>query len=147
MKNVNLSFKKGLVFAVFTSLYAFSHFSYAGAATACQNVDEQKNSNTATCFQYVQGFLDGALLSDAQIISNLSTSPEMSNFAERAMRTRLGQRRGELPATYLANFCLPETTANDEVVFQVVDALKKLEDKTLIDAELIYSTIKNEFPC
>ena len=121
--------------------------SYASATDACENVTEVKeNVTTSTCFQYVKGFLDGALLSDAQIMKNLDQDKDMSGFFDRAFKTRVGKTRGDIPDTFLADFCLPESTASDEVVLTILSALKKIKVKNDITAEMIFENVKREFP-
>lgn len=120
--------------------------SHASATDACEDVAKvTENVPTSTCFQYVKGFLDGALLSDAQIMENLGKDNEGSKFSERAFSTRVGKARGDIPDTFLADFCLPESTASDEVVLKVLNALKKVKND--ITAEMIFENVKREFPC
>lgn len=148
MKNKKCSYIKGLMLAILGSLSLVSQYSIAGASTACQNVaDVNENVETSTCFQFVTGFIEGALLSDEQIMTNLGSSRELSDFTKRAMRTRLGKQSEPLPATYLADFCLPEPKADDDVVLTVLDALKQVEDKSRIDSPMIYLILKRDFPC
>lgn len=136
-----------LLIALLLSMPAVN--SYASATDACENVSEIKtNIKMSTCFQYVKGFLDGALLSDALIMKNIGKE-ESSEFFERAFKTRVGSLRAglDVPDTFLADFCLPETAASDEVVMQVLEALKKIKVKSEITEEMIYENVKREFPC
>jgi hypothetical protein len=148
MKLQNTFYLKGIIFAALTSLTLISQSSFASAQIACQNVAEVKdNINTSTCYQFVTGFLEGALLSDQQIMTNLGSSREMSDFTKRALRTRIGQDSKPISATYLADFCLPEEKATDGVVLTVLSALRDVEDKSRIDSTMIYLIVKREFPC
>jgi hypothetical protein len=131
-------------------LSTLSLYSHASATDACENVAKvSKNVATSTCFQYVKGFLDGALLSDAQIMKNLRADSEGSKFTDRAFNTRVGKTRGQssIPDTFLADFCLPNSTASDDVVMKVLDALKQVKVKSDISAEMIFENVKREFPC
>jgi hypothetical protein len=131
-------------------LSMLSLYSHASATDACENVSTvTKNVTTSTCFQYVKGFLDGALLSDAQIMKNISEDAKGSEFSERAFSTRVGKTRGnpEIPDTFFADFCLPDSNASDEVVLKTLEVLKKVKVKSEITAEMIFENVKNEFPC
>ena len=122
--------------------------SHASATDACENVSNvTENVATSTCFQYIKGFLDGALLSDAQIMKNIAESDKGSKFSDRAFSTRVGKARGNVPDTFLADFCLPALTASDNVVMKVLEALKKVKVKSDITAEMIFENVKREFPC
>ena len=131
-------------------LSMLSLYSYGSATDACENVSKvTKNITTSTCFQYVKGFLDGALLSDAQIMKNIREDSEGSKFTDRAFSTRVGKTRGQsvVPDTFLADFCLPNSTASDDVVMKVLDALKQVKVKSDISAEMIFQNVKSVFPC
>jgi hypothetical protein len=140
--------KSGQLFIVML-LTTPAYYSHASASDACQNVSEvTQNVTTSTCFQYVKGFLDGALLSDEQIIKNIGED-ESSGFFDRAYKTRVGKIRAgaKVPNTFLADFCLPETNATNEVVMHVLEALKKIKVKSEMTEQMIYENIKREFPC
>lgn len=148
MKNLNVKGLKALLASVLLSLCFVSQSSMAGAASACANVAEVSDDVTrSTCFQFVTGFLEGALLSDQQIMTNLNSDKELTDFTKRAIRTRLGEPKGPVPSTLLADFCLPEEAASDEVVLNILDALKQVEDKQTISSAMIYHIIKREYPC
>lgn len=131
-------------------LSTLSLYSHASATDACENVSSVKeNVTTSTCFQYVKGFLDGALLSDAQIMKNIRDDDKGSKFSDRAFSTRVGKTRDAvaIPDTFFADFCLPESTASDDVVMKTLEALKKVKVKSDITAQMIFQNIKKEFPC
>lgn len=112
-------------------------------ADACRSGEDP---DQILCAQYVAGFLDGALLTDAAVVNNLS-SGERSDFMERAYRTRVGEGRTPLPPTALADFCLPDGMSTDAAAERVVDALgqKPAIAQTLQDE--VYSAVKALFPC
>ena len=125
-----------------------SLYSHASATDACENVAKvTENVTTSICFQYIKGFLDGALLSDAQIMKNINVDEKVSKFSDRAFSTRVGKIRNDVPDTFLADFCLPESAANDDVVMKVLEALKNVKVKSDITAELIFENVKRAFPC
>jgi hypothetical protein len=99
------------------------------------------------CFQYIQGFLDGALLTDSTIMQGLKKQPKMSDYSERVFRTRVGKTRDAIPDTYLADFCLPDSKVTDEVVLKVIDGFNKIATKSEPMADQIYSSVKASFPC
>ena len=141
--------KKSVKFCVILLLITPAFYSHASASDACQNVSEvTQDVTTSTCFQYVKGFLDGALLSDEQIMKNIGED-ESSDFFDRAYKTRVGKVRAgaNVPNTFLADFCLPDANATNEVVMQVLEALKKVKVKSEMTEQMIYENIKREFPC
>lgn len=135
-----------LLFIAFLSLPSL--YSHASATDACENVAKvTENVATSICSQYIKGLLDGALLSEAQNIKNINVDDKVSTFSDRAFSTRVGKIRTTEPDTFLADFCLPESVANDDVVMKVLEALKKVKVKSDITAELIFENVKNSFPC
>lgn len=148
MKNYKSVLSITVMFGL-ANLSWLSFSAHASAKDACEDVSRvTKNVTTSTCFQYVKGFLDGASLSDKQIMKNIGAKEdELSAFSERALRTRVGITRGEVPATLLAEFCLPNSAATDDVVLKVLQALKNVKIKSDIDEEMVYENIKRIFPC
>lgn len=115
----------------------------AALAEACHSGQEP---DRVLCAQYVAGFLDGALLTDAAVVNNLS-SGERSDFMERAYRTRVGEGRTPLPPTALADFCLPDGLSSDAAAGRVVDALGQKPVTTQSLQDEVYSAVKALFPC
>jgi hypothetical protein len=114
----------------------------------CQQVNLQDAKiQHSVCYQYIAGFLDGAVLTDSTIMLGLSKYPEMSVFSERAIQTRLGKYRAPLPDTYLADFCLPEQTDRQTVISELISLWQSGESKSGNSAKIIYSLIKQAYPC
>lgn len=99
------------------------------------------------CSYYVAGFLDGALLTDTAIVAKANQS-NRSDFFERAYATRVGVGRGAVPATALADFCLPVEQRADDTARTVVahlagrqtDSGRSLQDR-------VYDAVRELFPC
>tara|TARA_R110002110_G_scaffold415561_1_gene650782 strand:- start:83025 stop:83501 length:477 start_codon:yes stop_codon:yes gene_type:complete len=107
----------------------------------------------ALCSSYIEGFLDGALVTDTAIVNNISSGKggaEASDFMTRAYQTRVGSSRGVLPATYLAEFCLPADLPRSSLVERLAKLLAShrfdtAKRETVADA--LYDEIKRSFPC
>ena len=102
----------------------------------------------SVCYEYISGFIDGAVITDSAIIENISKEKkELSDFFNRAYKTRVGNDRSKVPATYYANFCLPEDQSRKLVIEELIHQL---------DAEVItkqtfkltlYETLKRVYQC
>ncbi|MGE0623661.1 MAG: Rap1a/Tai family immunity protein [Pseudomonadales bacterium] len=103
-------------------------------------------ASTPECRYYVVGFLDGALLTDTAIVDSLAKT-ETSAFFERAYRTRVGTMRGPVPATALAEFCLPEGLSVDAAADRVVQAIAASRSTAPSLQDAVYTTVKRLFPC
>lgn len=102
------------------------------------------------CVRYVQGFIDGAVATDARVLENIATEfDEDESFAERAIRSRIGTRISLRGPTVYADFCLGESNSLEEVVKKVVDDLanRKVLDKDLLARDAVFSTLQREYPC
>jgi hypothetical protein len=111
---------------------------------SCQVLNVTPAALEATsCSTYINGFLDGALVTDANNADELKDVAN-SGFMERALRTRLGERATE--QSFL-HFCVPKAMAKAEVI----ETLAPYLSKTIADADQLKSSIfqglKQEFPC
>lgn len=117
----------------------------------CQNTDANSNAVTSTgCYQYIQGFLQGALITDAAVIKNIESSQFESRFANRAYRTRVGNTRDSIPATQYAGFCLPEDKVSNEVIMTLIHDIQdhSLEDRKILEfPTLVYELLKQRYSC
>jgi hypothetical protein len=100
-----------------------------------------------SCYQFIRGFLYGAVLTDSQIMRGLENKKELSEFAQRAMRTRIGNGRSTDSDTYLANFCLPNPEIDQETVLAVVSFLPDTFERTQTLGEVIYQAVQSAYPC
>jgi hypothetical protein len=113
---------------------------------ACQQFkQEQQLPAESLCYQYIKGFLDGAVLTDTEIMQTLAKLPNMSAFSQRVYRTRVGKTRETAPDTYLAHFCLPDDDINEQVILSIVDSINNGKLGAEIDS--IYNIVKANFPC
>lgn len=100
------------------------------------------------CFEYVRGFLEGALLTDEATIEALTAQQgEAGSFASRAYKTRVGNSRAPLPVTYFANFCLPDSSVNDDVIARVIESLHQGPSNSSSLSQQVYQATKRAFPC
>ena len=113
--------------------------------------DEGRNvsaEDIAICHAYTAGFLDGAIITDTAIVaSGSAVDSQESNFFKRAYLTRVGSSSRSLPATALAQFCLPEGTERTQVVATIANALPKVPQPGSDVAESLYQVLKAAYPC
>lgn len=103
------------------------------------------------CVHYIQGFLDGAIATDARVMLNAENAISGNEtFAERAMRTRMPGRGDLSRAAKLAGFCLGEPLPLRDVVNVVVADLKAEQDSLAKDEpamEVVYRSLLKNYPC
>lgn len=103
---------------------------------------------TARCDAYISGFLNGALLTDSAIVEHVTARDKTySSFTERAYRTRVGSSREQLPATYMADFCLPAGKEVSSITMELAARLVANEGKQEVMAEALYEQIQADYPC
>ena len=102
------------------------------------------------CIRYIQGFIDGAVATDARVMLNLESEYEREEtYTERAMRTRAPSRHANERAAVYAEFCLGDPVSLAEVVQKVVSSLSKgntLNSK-LTAREAVYAALRTHYPC
>ncbi|MGB5489864.1 MAG: Rap1a/Tai family immunity protein [Woeseiaceae bacterium] len=112
--------------------------------------DDRDGKDAIFCVRYVQGFIDGAVATDARVLENVATEFDADEtFAERAIRSRIGSRIQRRGPTVYADFCLGEPDSLQEVVEKVVDDLanRKVLDQDLLARDAVFSTLRREYPC
>jgi len=112
--------------------------------------DDRDGEDAIFCIRYVQGFIDGAVATDARVLENIATEFDADEtFAKRAIRSRIGSRINRRGPTVYADFCLGEPDSLEEVVEQVVDDLANREvlDQDLLARDAVFSTLRREYPC
>ncbi|MGB5258840.1 MAG: Rap1a/Tai family immunity protein [Woeseiaceae bacterium] len=112
--------------------------------------EDRDGKDAIFCVRYVQGFIDGAVATDARVLENIATEfDEDESFAERAIRSRIGSRVSRRGPTVYADFCLGEADSLEEVVEKVVDDLanRKVLDEDLLARDAVFSTLRREYPC
>lgn len=105
-------------------------------------------AETAICHAYIEGFLDGAVITDTAIIASV-TAEEVadSEYLQRAYKTRVGSYNPKLPATALAQFCLPSGKERSEIVTTIATAIGEDKDAAKDISISLYSILKSYYPC
>ncbi|MCF2949186.1 hypothetical protein L0668_13785 [Paraglaciecola aquimarina] len=99
------------------------------------------------CIRYIQGFIDGAIATDARVMLNAENAISKSEtFSERAMRTRMPGRSDLSRAAKLAGFCLGDPLPIREVVNLVVKDLNA-HTKEEPAMEVVYNSLIKNYPC
>lgn len=102
----------------------------------------------AICHAYIEGFLDGAVITDTAIIASVSDAdPEESDYLKRAYMTRVGSYNPKLPATALAHFCLPEGTMRSDVVAAIAEAIALDKGAAEDVSASLYNILQANYPC
>lgn len=112
--------------------------------------EDRDGKDAIFCVRYVQGFIDGAVATDARVLENIATEFDKDEtFAERAIRSRIGSRISRRGPTVYADFCLGEADSLEAVVEKVVRDLanRKVLDKDLLARDAVFSTLRREYPC
>jgi hypothetical protein len=103
------------------------------------------------CVRYIQGFIDGAIATDARVMLNAENAISgEETFTERAMRTRMPGRVDRSRAEKLAGFCLGDPLPLREVVDIVVadlaaDLASTVQDEPAM--EVVYKSLMKNYPC
>lgn len=126
----------------------------------CSNTNvHSKTVFITSCYQYIRGFLQGAVITDTVIMQKVQADGFDSDFAQRAYRTRVGNLQDRIstsesiPATLFAGFCLPNEQVSHEVVVTLLDDVKQrflqiddgVPDNPL--SEHLYELLKQRYPC
>lgn len=121
-------------------------------ASHCEKFGTDSNGvDGQYCIRYIQGFIDGAIATDARVMLNAEeVMSGKETFAERAMRTRMPGRAAINRAAKLAGFCLGDPLPIHDIVKVVVADLADLqasEKKDLPAMEAVYESLLKNFPC
>ena len=137
-------------------LLSVSFFDFAQADNAeealvksCSGFISSKDiPEDSVCYEYISGFIDGAVLTDSAIIENISKEQkELSDFFNRAYKTRVGNDRKKVPATYYANFCLPEDQSRKMVIEELIHQLDAEVITKQTFKHTLYETLKRVYHC
>jgi hypothetical protein len=103
------------------------------------------------CVRYIQGFIDGAVATDARVMLNAENAiTGDETFAERALRTRMPGRVDRSRAAKLAGFCLGDPLPLRDVVDVVVADLVEQQASLSKDEpamEVVYKSLITNYPC
>jgi hypothetical protein len=121
-------------------------------AEHCAHYELNPEGKDATfCLRYVQGFLDGAMMTDERTTLNVSSEYEpKETLTQRAIRTRAPksslQRCG--PADY-AEFCVGTPVPLKEVVEHVIGDLvdQKAVEVQALARDVVYTVLRRYYPC
>ena len=113
--------------------------------------DQAESTDGQYCIRYIQGFIDGAIATDARVMLNAESGEQSSEtFSERAKRTRAPSRADRFRAAKLAGFCLGDPLPLRDVVDVVVADLAALPDgkgKNEPAMEVVYTSLQQHYPC
>lgn len=119
-------------------------FSWNDKVVAACLSDQQSKNDIFVCHTYIEGYLDGALVTDAAILETVARNEgKTSEFVKRAYLTRVGNDRRNIPATALAHFCLPESVNRPDIVRAIGHALKAAD----ITSDTISEAVYEQYPC
>lgn len=105
-------------------------------------------ADLAICHAYIEGFLDGAVITDAAIIDSVKEgSGTDSRYLKRAYMTRAGGYSAKLPSTALAQFCLPSGLERKQIVADIADAIAKDDDAAADVSVSLYKILQANYPC
>ena len=102
------------------------------------------------CVRYIQGFIDGAVITDERVTYNVADEADRSeSFTERAIRTRVISRLDRYGPSVYADFCLGEPVPLREVVEVVVENLLNNEfvREMPLARNVVYATLRTNYPC
>ncbi len=140
-----------LFFSQVQDIRAVEVLSAQELASHCEALpDAGDSADGQYCIRYIQGFIDGAVATDARVVMNLEaehTSKE--TFSERAIRTRAPSRGMYERASGYAEFCLGDPVLLREVVNKVVADLDKRASVApeLTARDVVYASLRKHYPC
>ena len=112
---------------------------------------EPDGADAQYCIRYIQGFIDGAVATDVNVMLNAETkSDAVETFSQRAKRTRAPSRAEQYRAAQLAGFCLGDPLPLRDVVDVVVADLQVLAAGTgqgESAMEVVYASLQQHYPC
>lgn len=112
---------------------------------------EPTGADAQYCIRYVQGFIDGAVATDARVMLNIEAGVDREeSFSDRAKRTRAPSRADQFRAATLAGFCLGDPLPLRDVVDQIVADLVRLDVGDSADSparETVYRSLREHYPC
>ena len=112
--------------------------------------DDPDGEDGIFCVRYIQGFIDGAVVTDERVTYNVADEIEREeSFTERAIRTRVGSRLNLYGPSVYADFCLGEPVPLREVVEVVVENLLNNEfvREMPLARNVVYATLRTNYPC
>lgn len=101
------------------------------------------------CIRYIQGFIDGAVATDARVMVNLESELANETFSQRAIRLRAPDREVYRRSARYAEFCLGDPVPLHEVVDKIVTDLfeRKYLEAEVTARDLVYASLRKHYPC
>jgi hypothetical protein len=103
------------------------------------------------CVRYIQGFIDGAIATDAQVMLNIEAEilKDKETLTERALSTRGAGQSSQKRVEKYAEYCLGEEIELVEIANKVIEALiaRGEIDSTILARRVVYGTLKKDYPC
>lgn len=141
----------GLALAPLSTANAVEALSTAELKSHCEVYEEDPDGEDGIfCVRYIQGFIDGAVVTDERVTLNVAEEADRSeSFTERAIRTRVGSRLERYGPSVYADFCLGEPVPLAEVVEKVVDDLlnENFVREMPLARDIVYATLRRNYPC
>lgn len=118
----------------------------------CEFIEiEPAGPDAQYCIRYIQGFIDGAVATDARVMLNTEAGVNREeSFSDRAKRTRAPSRADQSRAAKMAGVCLGDPLPLRDVVDKVVSDLIRLDagDSAGSPArESVYRSLSAHYPC
>ena len=119
-------------------------------ASHCKAVPEASDSTDGQyCIRYIQGFIDGAIATDARVMINIESEFANETFSQRAIRLRAPDRELRGRSARYAEFFLGDPVPLREVVDKVIS---DLFERNYLEAEnsvrdLVYASLQKHYPC
>ncbi len=116
----------------------------------CENfAADPARPESRLCMNYIAGFLDGAVATDARVAENVAAEIERSGTTtERATRSRVTGRIKDYGPSVYAEFCVGRPVPIEDVVSHVMEELEGYE---LLDDVLarsvVYASLRRSYPC
>lgn len=112
--------------------------------------DDPTGTDGVFCVRYVQGFIDGAIITDQRVMRNVAKEHGGNEtLTKRAMRTRMRGNIERFGPSYYAEFCLGNPVPLREVVEKVVGELQndKITRRFPLARSVIDQLLRREYPC
>ena len=119
-------------------------------ASHCMAIPKSSDStNSQYCIRYIQGLIDGAVVTDARVMVNLESELANETFSERAIRLRAPDRKIYGRSARYAEFCLRHPVPLRELVNNVVNDLfeRKHLEPEITARDLVYASLRKHYPC
>jgi hypothetical protein len=112
--------------------------------------DENASEDRVFCVRYIQGFIDGAVATDEEVLNNVTGEFEKEeSYSERAARTRIGTRLKRYGPSVYADYCFGDPVPLAEVVEHVVEDLAdgSLAKDYPLARDVVYLSLRTHYPC